>query len=121
MKVYHFTNTVRLPWIILSGELRPSNNRIGGAPPDFLWATTSDSGDRTSSSFLGNDKRVYRAGLVQIIRFTLDGADIAPWRETVAANPEWTSDFVVGLERAAVADGERNITGGGIVDQHRCL
>jgi hypothetical protein len=109
MKVYHFTNTVRLPWIIHSGGLQPSNNRIGGAPPDFLWATTSDSGDRTSSSFLGNDKARLSRGPGANHPLPLDGADFAPWREAAAANPEWTAAHVAGLEQTAVCEGGRNI------------
>ena len=41
-ELYHFTDTVRLPWIVDADGLRLYRNQIGGLPsPDFLWATTS--------------------------------------------------------------------------------
>jgi hypothetical protein len=40
MKLYRFTRTARLPWIVGAKELRPNRNQIGGFPsPDFFRAT----------------------------------------------------------------------------------
>jgi hypothetical protein len=108
--VYHFTDTVRLPWIIHSGELRPDTNRIAGFPQDFLWATTNEKGDRTSSSMSGDAVRAYREGVSQLVRFTLDPADFSDWRETVSKNPEWSADHIAALEKAAAASGERDVS-----------
>jgi hypothetical protein len=48
---YHVTSTLHLPWIIASGELRPSPNvDVGIGPTNFLWATTKRDGDKTSGA-----------------------------------------------------------------------
>ena len=44
-RIYHFTDSARLPWIWAVGELRPGRNQIGGMPFDFLWATTNRQGE----------------------------------------------------------------------------
>lgn len=105
-KVYHFTDTVRLPWIIQTGELRPDPHRLGGFPSDFLWATLNAAGDRTSAAQSGEAKGLYREGLMQIIRITLSGEHFVGWREAINASPDWTADHVAMLERAAVTMGE---------------
>lgn len=97
--VYHFTNSARLPWILISGELRPGSNRIGGMPPDFLWATTDLRGDRTASSSLQSE--MYRSGRTRMVRFTLRVDDFEPWRQVVDRLPAWTADFIERLVRAA--------------------
>jgi len=108
--VYHFTDTVRLPWIIESGELQPDKNRIGGYPADLLWATTNDIGDRTSSTMLDRfARRAYRDGFLYQVRITLGADDFVPWREMIEAAPMWTTDHVARLEQAAIEAGERNI------------
>ena len=70
--VYHFTGTIRLPWILESGEVRPSPNRIGGYPADFLWATTDENGDRTSAAAGKAIRKLWREGHLLLIRFILD-------------------------------------------------
>jgi hypothetical protein len=47
--LYHFTDTARLPWILLTRQLEPGRNQVGGYPVDFLWATTNARGDATST------------------------------------------------------------------------
>ena len=97
MLVYHFTDTVRLPWILQAGELRPSANRIGGYPnPDFLWATTSKLGSRKAA---GSEPKAYRAGVTQLVRFALHVADFEPWREIVQRYPTWTLAHIERLEK----------------------
>jgi hypothetical protein len=97
VNVYHFTDTARLPWIIESGELRPSKNRIGGLPLDFLWATTDERGCRSAAQ----DPTLYRQGGIPIVLFTLQAADFAPWRETALTVPSWTADHMSMLEASA--------------------
>jgi len=96
--VYHHTDTLRLPWIIEAGELRPGPNAIGNFPdPDFLWATTCERGDRTSS-ISQND---YRNGVTQIVRFTLSATDFEPWPAITESFPQWTAKHIAALESAA--------------------
>jgi hypothetical protein len=39
-RLYHYSDTARLPWILDTGDLRVGRNKIGNFPdPDFLWAT----------------------------------------------------------------------------------
>jgi hypothetical protein len=106
--VYHFTDTARLPWIIESAELRPGANRIGGYPNDLLWATTSGAGDKTSAAFGTAAREVWRAGLSQLIRFTLRRDDFLGWRDAVECDANWTNDHIIGLEIGAKALGEPN-------------
>ena len=40
MPLFHFTDTVRLPWIVRAGGLRPGRNKVGSYPtPEFIWAS----------------------------------------------------------------------------------
>lgn len=97
--LYHFTDTARLPWIILSGELRPGRNKIGGFPdPDFLWATPDPRGDMTASADRGE---YYRSGKVRHVRFTLDVDGFIPWSHVPTQFPQWTPAYVAMLEGAA--------------------
>ena len=96
--VYHFTDTARLPWILMSGELRPGSNRIGGMPSrDFLWATIDLRGDRSASLSL----EMYREGRTRMVRFTLQADDFEPWRQLIDRHPAWTSDCIERLVRTA--------------------
>ncbi len=98
--LYHFTDTARLPSILSSGELRPGRNAVGNFPdPDFVWATTSDQGDRTSSG--AHSREAYRLGQIRMVRITLAPEDFVPWREIVSRYPSWTPDHVARLERSA--------------------
>jgi hypothetical protein len=103
MFVYHFTDTVRLPWIVLEGELQPSKNRIRGFPQDFLWATTSEKGDRTSSAMFAETQRAHRDGVVQMVRFTLDAAEFEDWRTAVSRSQEWNPQHIAALEMVAAS------------------
>lgn len=97
--VYHYTDTARLPFILLDGALKPGRNRIGGFPdPEFLWTTTSDAGDRTASASMP----ALREGRTRLVRFTLPAEAFEPWHAIVARIPAWTPDYIARLERAAV-------------------
>jgi hypothetical protein len=97
--VYHFTDTARLPWILQSGELQPSANRLNGYPVDFLWATTDKRGSRSASVYIQNEQ--YRRGIVRMVRFALHAADFEPWRDIVQRFPAWTPAHIEMLERVA--------------------
>lgn len=102
MKLYHFTDTARLPWIIHDGELKPGRSRIGGFPdPDFLWATTQHQGDRTASGGTTG----YRDGLTRLVRISLHVEDFTPWRQATKQHPDWTDDHVARLEASAIQAG----------------
>jgi hypothetical protein len=106
-KVYHFTDTVRLPWIVAADELCPGRNQIGGYPIDFLWATTSKLGDRTSVAMHGG----YRQDMTALVRMTLHPDDFEPWPDILRRFPQWTSAHVHLLESTARRLGETNISG----------
>lgn len=78
MTLYHYTDTARLPWILSSGVLRPSENRIGGMQQDVLWATSNPVGDRSASIDRGGK---WRGGDLLHVRFVLDESDFQPWSE----------------------------------------
>jgi hypothetical protein len=107
--IYHYTDTIRLPWILESRQLRPSPNRIGGYPPDFLWATSDKNGDRTSSAAGKTVRKLWREGHLLPIRFVLDPADFEDW-EPVAQATGWTEDQIKALKRSARSLGESNTT-----------
>ncbi len=91
-KLYHFSDTSRLPWILHTGELRPGANKAGGFPdPEFVWATVDPLGDMTASVARGDE---YMAGKVRHVRFTLAAAAFFPWHEVTARYPQWTPAHV---------------------------
>lgn len=99
MPIYHFTSTAHLPWIIESGELRAGRNKIGGFPdPDFVWATSNELGDRTST---GMASPAYRTGATWAVRMTLDPVGFAHWSLVPILFPQWTADHVARLDQAA--------------------
>ena len=73
--VFHFTDTINLPWILASGELRPTwNGDTGIGRTRFLWGTTNPDGDLTSGPQIrihGSTEREWRAGAFHLVRFTL--------------------------------------------------
>jgi hypothetical protein len=110
--VYHFTDTLRLPWIVESGALRPSFNRILGT--DYLWATTNPAGDRTASALhrAGPRQEAYRAGQSKLVRFTLSSAAYTSWSE-IKRTTAWTREQIAEieeLEKSARGDfGEKGV------------
>lgn len=88
----------RLPWILSSGTLRPGRNRIGGFPdPEFLWASSAATGDRSASAASGT---AWRSGRVWHVRFTVRREDFFPWPEAVNRFPSWTPAEAARLEAA---------------------
>ena len=83
-RVYHFSSTLALPWIIAAGELRPST--FGGPTDNYIWATSYPEGERTAAaSHLGD---WWEFGQAEIVRFTLNAADFIPWDE-IKKTPLW--------------------------------
>jgi hypothetical protein len=102
-RVYHFTDTARLAWIMTAGELRPSANRIGGYPaPEFVWATSDARGSPTAAGGASG----YREGMTQLVRFTLPAGDFMPWTEIGARYPSWTPAERQRLESSARKRGD---------------
>jgi hypothetical protein len=99
MSLYHFTDTVHLPWIVHSRQLRPGRNTVGNYPaPEFVWASTDPHDDGSAAMHRGEG---YRSGLVRHIRFTLPQDQFIPWAEVPSRYPSWTADQVQRLERSA--------------------
>jgi hypothetical protein len=98
MTVYHFTDTARLPWILQSGELRPSTNYMEEyPPPNFLWATIDRGGDRSATL----NHQHYRSGQMRMVRFTLQAEDFEPWHDITPRYPAWTTEQIERLEWSA--------------------
>lgn len=107
--VYHFTDSLRLPWIIETGELRMAGNRVSGTPePSFLWATTSPIGDRTCAA--NASAEAYKNGDTCLVRFALNAEDFFDWGEVSARFPQWTAQWVARAKAAAAGHGERNLS-----------
>lgn len=107
--VYHFTDTIRLPWILASGELRPSRNVVARWPMALLWATSNPVGDRTSNINSEWSLKAYRQGVSQMVRFTLRGSDFLSWQEIQNQFPVWTATDVYRIESSARERGETGI------------
>lgn len=96
--VYHFTDAVRLPWILQSGKLIKAGSTTGGYPKhNYLWATTDSRGSRSATLAVARDK--YKDGSILLVRFTLYAEDFKPWREAMSEKPEWTPEFIARLAR----------------------
>ena len=83
-RVYHFTDTLHLPWIIAAGELQPST--FGGPTDNYIWATSRAGGEPTAAASHLADW--FELGRAQIIRFTLNAADFIPW-DVIKQTPLW--------------------------------
>jgi hypothetical protein len=90
-KVYHFTSTSHLPWILKAHKLVPNHDNSLDFPSSYLlWATTNAEGDRSIPSIF---KRTYidewERDFVRLVRFTLDIGDFEPWLEIIKRFPQW--------------------------------
>ena len=100
--VYHFTDSLHLPWIVESGELRPYINRLKGIGNiQYLWGTTNPLGDKTAQALMrqniNDNDEDYQFCSVQTIRFTLPPAGFVPWRDIKRRSP-WTKQQIEELE-----------------------
>lgn len=101
--VYHYSDTVRLPWILSAGELRSGANAIGGFPaPDFVWATTDKRGSKTAAGGVQG----YRDGRCHLVRFILNIEDFEPWSGIGQRHPTWTPDQIARLEQSGRRRGD---------------
>lgn len=100
--VFHFTDSLRLPWIIRTQQVIPSLNRVSNAPSAFLWATTNMAGDRScSAQGTASAKEAFRRGLTAKIRFTLPSEAFERWSDVSRLHPEWTPEQVARTEGLA--------------------
>lgn len=87
--VYHFTSTLHLPWIVDSGELRPSIH--GEDDNHHVWATTRPDGDPTAFPLRPiNDLHsafYSERGQLLIVRFTLPATGFVDWAEVTKTLP----------------------------------
>ncbi len=101
-KLYHFTCTARLPWIVDENGLRLYRNQIGGLrSPDFLWATTSSLVDPAVSEIEG-----YREHVAALVRLTLFSEDFEPWSSIIARLSPSTIEHMRRLEANARPRGQ---------------
>jgi len=103
--VYHFTDSLHLPWIVKSGELRPNLNRLRGiGDVNYLWGTTNPDGDKTARALIvqkilssKGDEWEEEDGDMAVIRFTLPAAGFVPWRD-IKRKSTWTKLQIAELE-----------------------
>ena len=94
--VYHFTDTMRLPWILAERQLSPTRGMCSAdyPRPTFLWATTNAVGDATAACGGKNNRTLWRQGRIQLVRFILAAADFTPWTVMREQAPQWTQDKI---------------------------
>ncbi len=98
--VYHITSTLKLPWIVLSGELRPYPNRLRGVGDlTYLWATSNPAGDKTAMAAIvaANRAAAWQDDLFRLVRFTLPINGFMTWSEVVRQHA-FTADQVAEME-----------------------
>jgi hypothetical protein len=99
--VFHFTDTIRLPWILAERQLNPTRGMCAAdyPRPTFLWATTNAYGDHTAAVSYGDSRRLWRQGGTLLVKFILPAEDFTPWPEMYPQHPEWTPEQVARVER----------------------
>ncbi len=103
--VYHYSDTVRLPWILDAGKLRPTDNPMNGYPnPDFLWASTRENG--CPSAAFANRKELYKDGIINVVRFTLAAVDFKEWPDLAIDHPDWTAMHISVLNKSGIEMGD---------------
>jgi hypothetical protein len=97
--LYHFTDSMRLPRILRSVELRPATyvDAMAGAR-DFVHATSNQHGEKTAATTMSDpDGKFYRGSFYAKVRFTLDADDFEQWMAVVGRYPEWTPKMIKAL------------------------
>jgi len=97
-KVYHFTDSAHLPWILSSGVLRASEVKPLGWPADLLWATEDGAKEATATGAYGSH---YRSGSVFLVRIELGAEHFFPWPEVMDRLPAWQDKHVNALNTTA--------------------
>ena len=87
--VYHYTSTEALPWILMSGELRPS--WCGGDDNHFIWATADPTVETTAAPLREpfDDDDLLRTPRL-LVRLALPGKAFIPW-DKIKTMPPWTA------------------------------
>ena len=103
-KIYHFTDTARLPFILNSRKLIPQPDPMEDLPSsNFLWATTDEHGDRTASAMHRWDEDTWCNDFVRLVRITLAAKDFEPWSEIITT--KWSPENIKLMEGRARAWG----------------
>jgi hypothetical protein len=100
LNLYHFPDSMCLPRILRSEELRPGIyvNTMAGVR-DFVHATSNQHGEKTASAMLSDsDGKFYRGSSYARVRFTLDADDFEQWLTVVGRYPEWTPKMMKALQ-----------------------
>jgi hypothetical protein len=120
--VFHYTDSLHLPWILASGELRPSVTTFGyedNAPLRYVWGTTNPEGDLTAGPLRrihqGGLEEEWQAGAFLLVRFTLEANAFLSFAETIRELSDWTPE-----QAAALIDYDRRVFGETGHDLWRC-
>lgn len=121
--VFHFTDSLRLPWILAAGELRPSVTTFGGeysAPLRYVWGTTNPEGDLTAGPLRRIHKEhgwedEWQAGAFLLVRFTLPANAFLSFSEMIREFSDWTPEQAV-----ALIEYDRRVFGETGHDKWRC-
>jgi len=111
--LYHFTDTMRLPRILHSAQLRPATyvDTMNGAR-DFLHATSNQYGEKTAATSLQDQHNIlYGRKVFARVRFTLDADDFEQWATVVGCYPEWTPKMIKTLHDRGHRHGSSRIVG----------
>jgi hypothetical protein len=87
--VYHFTDTLALPWIVESGALRPHAKLLVGIgrTDAFVWATTNPAGDKTARAVRvaawAEAEEAWKQDRFRLVRLTLPAKSFRHWAEVV--------------------------------------
>lgn len=89
--IYHYTNTVCLPFILETKELKPHDAYSVVDMPPFVWATTNPLGEPNSSAM--DDK--YRNGVSHLVRFVMSTERFQPWNNVIGNLPARSRNAMV--------------------------
>jgi hypothetical protein len=112
--VFHFTDTMRLPWILDADELRPGTaSRINykGLPLlNFVWGTSAAIANTAQLFWEWTPEgavrsNTYEAGLIWLVRFTLSDEDFVPWPDALKERPEW-ADRIEHMNTLSISQGD---------------
>jgi hypothetical protein len=118
--VYHYTDTVYLPWILANGELQPSVTDLfpDVTPLRYLWGTTNPLGDYTTRPLRqihqGGLEEEWQAGVFDLVRFTLPANAFLSFSEILQFS-DWTPE-----QAAALVEYDRRAYGETGHDMWRC-
>jgi hypothetical protein len=120
--VFHFTDTIRLPWILAARQLNPTRGMAAAdyPRPTFLWATTDERGDRTAASASDNSYKAWRQGRTLYVKFVLAAEDFTPWTDMYPRHTQWTPEKIARVELNGRKKGSRRSAGCAERNRSRC-